>query len=145
MPQALRARPTVGLGPALDLHAAFTYTNARVDGGSLRRSLGWPAPRRDPGADHHGRRRPGATWTARTLTAEVRYESDRFDDDQNTRLIKAGTGVDARAEWRITPAVGAYIAADNLFNANIETGRSAANVVTYDAPRIVRVGLTLRR
>jgi hypothetical protein len=35
--------------------------------------------------------------------------------------------------------------ADNLLNANIETGRSAANVVTLDAPPMVRLGLTVRR
>ena len=90
----------------------------------------------------------GATWRALerlTLMAQVRYESSRFDDDQNTRLIKAGAGVDARAQWRLNDALSAYIAADNLFNANIETGRSAAGVVTYDAPRIVRVGLTVAR
>jgi hypothetical protein len=47
-------------------------------------------------------------------------------------------------EWRLTEALNAYVAADNLLNANIETGRSAANVVTLDSPRMVRVGLTLR-
>ena len=132
------------VGPALDLRAAFTYTDARVDGGAQAPQLTGLRPAETPELTVTA----AATWRALdrlTLTAEVRYESDRFDDDQNTRLIKAGTGVDARAEWKITPAIGAYIAADNLFNANIETGRSATNVVTYDAPRIVRVGLTLRR
>jgi hypothetical protein len=52
--------------------------------------------------------------------------------------------VDARAEWRLTQALNAYVA-DNLFNADIQTGRSAVGVVTYDAPRMVRVGLRLRR
>ncbi len=129
---------------SLDLRAAFTYTRARVDGGGQAPQLTGLRPAETPELTVTA----GATWRALdrlTLTAEVRFESARFDDDQNTRLIKAGTGVDARAEWRLTPSLNAYVAADNLFNANIETGRSAAGVVTLDAPRMVRVGLTLRR
>jgi vitamin B12 transporter len=132
------------LSAALDLRAAFTYTRARVDGGGQAPQLTGLRPAETPELTLTA----GAAWRARdrlTLTAEVRYESARFDDDQNTRLIKAGTGVDARAEWRLTQALNAYVAADNLFNANIQTGRSAVGVVTYDAPRMVRVGLTLRR
>jgi outer membrane receptor protein involved in Fe transport len=132
------------LGAAVDLRAAFTYTNARVDGGGQAPQLTGLRPAETPALTVTA----GATWRALdrlTLTGEVRYESSRFDDDQNTRLIKAGTGVDARAEWRLTRALDVYVAADNLLGANIETGRSAVGVVTYDAPRMVRVGLTLRR
>jgi len=50
-----------------------------------------------------------------------------------------------RADLRISGRLGAFIAADNVFDANLQTGRSAANVVTYDAPRVVLIGLTLRR
>jgi outer membrane cobalamin receptor len=74
----------------------------------------------------------------------VRYEGDRFDDDLNTLKINAGTGVNGRVAWRLTEAASVYVAAENLFNANLQTGRSAANVVTYDAPRMVQVGLNLR-
>jgi vitamin B12 transporter len=132
------------LTASLDLRAAFTYTNARVDGGGQAPQLTGLRPAETPELTATA----GAIWRALdrlTLTAQVRFESARFDDDQNTRLIKAGTGVDTRAEWRLTDALNAYVAADNLFNADIETGRSAANVVTLDAPRMVRVGLTLRR
>jgi outer membrane receptor protein involved in Fe transport len=80
-----------------------------------------------------------------TLSGGLRYESDRFDDDQNTRRIDGGTGVDARADLRISEGLGAFLAADNLFDDRLQTGRSAAGVVTYDAPTVVRVGLVLRR
>jgi vitamin B12 transporter len=132
------------LGATLDLRAAFTYTHARVDGGGQAPQLTGLRPAETPELTLTA----GATWRALdrlTLTAEVRYESTRFDDDLDTRPIKAGTGVDARAEWRLTQALNAYVAADNLFNANIQTGRSAVGVVTHDAPRMMRVGLTLRR
>ncbi|MDR3511707.1 MAG: TonB-dependent receptor [Caulobacteraceae bacterium] len=131
-------------GPTLDLRAAFTYTHARVDGGARAPQLTGLRPAETPAATVTA----DLAWRpvdVLTLTGEVRYESARFDDDQNTRKIDAGAGVNARAEWRLAKAVGVYVAADNLFNARIETGRSAANIVTYDAPRMVRVGLTLRR
>jgi hypothetical protein len=41
--------------------------------------------------------------------------------------------------------VSLYLAADNIFNAAIQTGRSADGVITDDAPRMVRIGASLRR
>jgi outer membrane receptor protein involved in Fe transport len=131
-------------GRTLELRAAFTYTHARVDGGSAAPQLTGLKPAETPIATLTA----VATWKPMdrlTLVGDVRYESARFDDDQNTRRIDAGTGVNARAEWALTPALNVFIAADNLLNADIETGRSAANVVTYEAPAMVRVGVTLRR
>lgn len=131
-------------GRAVELTVAFTYTHARVDGGGQAPQLTGRRPAETP----------TATLTAAldwrpldplTLSAELRYESARYDDDQNTRKIDAGTGVNGRAAWRVSRTMAVYVAADNLFDARIETGRSAAGVVTYDAPRMVRVGLTLRR
>ena len=127
----------------LTLRAAFTYTHARVDGGSTAPQLTGLRPAQTP----------AITYTASllwrpverlTLTAEGRYESARYDDDQNTRRIAPGFGVDGRVEWRVSGPLSAYLAAENIFNADIQTGRSAANVVTYDAPRQVRVGFAYR-
>ena len=132
------------IGRTLELRAAFTYTHARVDGGGAAPQLNGLRPAETPTATLTA----VATWkpTPRlTLIGDVRYESARFDDDQNTRRIDAGTGVNARAEWALTPALNVFVAADNLLDSNIETGRSAADVVTYDAPRVIRLGLTLRR
>jgi vitamin B12 transporter len=132
------------LGRTLELRAAFTYTHARVDGGSAAPQLTELRPAETPTATIT----LVATWKPidrLTLTGDVRYESARFDDDQNTRRIDAGTGVNGRAEWALTPTVNVFLAADNILDSNIETGRSAADIVTYDAPRVVRFGLTLRR
>ena len=132
------------IGRALELRAAFTYTHARVDGGSAAPQLTGLKPAQTPTATLTA----VVTWTPVervTLIGDVRYESARFDDDQNTRRIDAGTGVNARAEWALNPALNVFIAADNLFDSNIETGRSAADIVSYDAPRVIRLGVTLRR
>ena len=132
------------VGQTLELRAAFTYTHARVDGGGTAPQLTGLKPAQTPAATLTA----VATWTPierLTLIGDVRYESARFDDDQNTRRIDAGTGVNARAEWALNPGMNVFVAADNLFDADIETGRSAANIVTYDAPRVIRLGVTLRR
>ena len=129
---------------SVDLRAAVAYTHARVDGGNVAPQLTGKRPAETPAevatAD--------VVWRVAerlTLTGGLRYESDRFDDDRNTRRIDGGTGVDLRADLRISEGLGAFAAADNLFDAHLQTGRSAAGVVTYDAPRVVRIGLTLRR
>ncbi|HEY1753059.1 MAG TPA: TonB-dependent receptor [Caulobacteraceae bacterium] len=128
----------------LSLRAAATFTHARVDGGDQAPQLTGLRPAETPQlvvtAD--------AVWqplAALSLTGQLRYQSAEFDDDQNTRLIEGGTEVDARAEWRLSHQLSAYVAADNLFDAALQAGRSAAGVVTYAAPRMVRVGLAWRR
>src|SRR5206468_12689852 len=89
----------------------------------------------------------GADWRPLDrlgLTADARYESARFEDDQNTRRLDPALVVDARAEWRFTRHLSGYLAADNLFDADVQTGATADGVVSYDQPRVVRVGLTFR-
>jgi outer membrane receptor protein involved in Fe transport len=135
---------TYALGQRFDLAGAFAYTRARVDGGTQAPQLTGLRPAETPAVVATA----DANWRAAarlTLTAELRYESARFDDDQNTRLIAGGAGVGVRGEWRFTPDLAGFVAADNVTNANLQTGRSAAGVVTYDAPRMVRAGLTWRR
>ncbi len=131
-------------GQPLELRAGFAWTHARVDGGSQAPQLTGLRPAETPELTVTA----GAVWRplARlTLSADARYESKRYDDDQNTRPIEPGLGVDARAEWRIAGLAAVYIQANNLFDAAIQTGRNASGVVTYDAPTMVTVGLTIRR
>ena len=132
------------LSSAFELRGGFAFTHARVDGGDQAPQLTGKRPAETPDAVATA----DLIWRATerlSLSGGLRYESDRFDDDQNTRRIDGGTGVDARADLRLSRGLGAFVAADNLTDANLQTGRSAAGVVTYDAPRVVRVGLVLRR
>ncbi len=131
-------------GRALRVSVAVTYTQARVDGGSAAPQLNGLRPAQTP--------ETAATATAEWrplerlgLFMQLRYEGRRYDDDQNTRPIAAGTGVNARVNVRFLNAVSFYLNAENLLNADIQTGRTAAGVVSYDAPRIVTLGLAYRR
>jgi outer membrane receptor protein involved in Fe transport len=48
----------------------------------------------------------------------------------------------------VTDKVSLYLAADNLFDADVATSASAGAAgptITYDAPRMVRAGVSLSR
>ena len=126
------------------LRGAAGYTHARVDGQDQAPQLTGKRPAQAP------------EWTASAgldltpvkpllLHADLRYEGDRFDDDQNTLRLAPFARVDLRADWTLAHGAGVFIAVDNLFDAGIQTQRTADNIVSYDAPRTVSFGLTFRR
>ena len=73
----------------------------------------------------------------------MRYESARFEDDLNSRVLGAATTLDARAEFEVRTGVVAYVAADNLFDAEVEVSETGDGVAGYGPPRTVRAGLSL--
>ena len=88
---------------------------------------------------------PGCALDVLSLRAGLRYEGDRFDDDLNARELSAATEVDLRADWSVSRAVTLYAAAENLFDAKIETAQTGDGLESYDQPRTLRVGAILRR
>ncbi len=132
------------LADQLSLRAAVAYTDASVDGGVAAPQLTGLRPAQTPRFTATG----GADWLPISrlgLHGQVRWESARFDDDQNTRRLGPSAKVDVRADWTINSWAQVYVGADNLFDADIETGRAADGTISYDAPRVFRVGLSLRR
>ena len=128
----------------LTLRLAGAYTHAEVDGGSAAPQLTGLRPAQTPRLMIAGE----ATWRpvdALSLRTAVRYEGDRYDDDLNSRKLSAATAVDLRADWSVSRAVTLYAAAENLFDAEIETAETGGGLESYDQPRTVRVGLVLRR
>ena len=130
-------------GERFELSAALAYTHAKVDGGSAAPQLTGLRPAQTPRftATASANWRPIALVT---LYGAVRYESGRFDDDQNLRVLKAGTVFDARVSYAVTPQVSVFAAADNLFNTRLQTGRTADGVISAGAPRVARVGISLK-
>ncbi|WP_425993961.1 TonB-dependent receptor [Caulobacter sp. DWR1-3-2b1] len=136
----LEARVTRKLGAAVDVQAALSVTDARVDGGGVAPQLTGKRPAQAP------------IWSATTgvqwrvsdrlkLDADLTWEGKRFDDDLNSRVLGAGLRIDARADWRLAKGVTAYLAADNLLNEEIEVSRTADGVAGYANPRMARIGL----
>jgi vitamin B12 transporter len=129
---------------SVQLRLSGAYTDAKVDGRSVAPQLTGKRPAQTPKVVITG----GAHWAATaklSLDANVRYEGARFEDDLNTLTLRAAAGVDAQVEYRLTPDWGVYVAAENLTNAAIETGQTADHVISYDEPRVFRVGVRFRQ
>lgn len=125
----------------LVLATAFDYVDAHVEGGVAAPQLTGKRPAQAPRLTLTAGLR--ATPLDRlTLTANVRYESTRFADDQNTLALSPATTVDARISYRLWNGLSAYLAGDNLFNVRVATTESADLVTNFAAPRILRIGIS---
>ena len=132
------------LDRVLSWRAAVSATHARVDGGRSAAQLTGLRPAQTPELAVTA----GLDWRPidrLNLTADVRYESARFEDDLNSRKLRAGTEIDARAAWEVAPHSEIYLAVDNLADAEIDVGQTADGVTSFSAPRTVRVGFAFRR
>lgn len=132
------AQANYRVGEGISLRAAFALTDAHIRG--LR-------PAQTP------------RWTVTAgfeampverivLSANLRYESNRFSDDRNTLPLGSATTVDMRLSYQVSDRLSMYLAADNLLNSDVATSASAAvpvPIVTYDAPRMVRIGVSFTR
>lgn len=125
-------------GDSLSLRAAFALTDAHVKGLRPAQTPRWTVT---AGFD-------AMPLDRVVLSVDLRYESKRFSDDQNTLPLGSAATVDARLSYNVTDKVSIYLAADNLFNADVATSSSAgspAPVITNDAPRMLRAGVSLAR
>ncbi|MDB5443180.1 MAG: TonB-dependent receptor, partial [Phenylobacterium sp.] len=132
------------VSPTLGWRAAVSATHARVDGGSAAPQLTGLRPAQTPELTLTA----GLDWRPLdklSLTADVRYESSRFEDDLNSRKLRAGTEIDVRAGWSVAPRSEVYLAVDNLADAEIDVGQTADGVTSFSAPRTLRVGFAYRR
>lgn len=130
------------LTPTLSLTSAVSWTHAEVDGGTAAPQLTGLRPAQAP----RWSATAGLDWRATprlTLAAALRYESARFDDDLNSRVLDAAFTLDARAEWAFNERVTLWAAADNLFNEDVQVSQTANGVAGYGPPRTVSAGLRL--
>ncbi|MBU3969605.1 MAG: TonB-dependent receptor, partial [Alphaproteobacteria bacterium] len=127
---------------ALTLVAALSATDAEVDGGPAAPQLTGLRPAQAPAFGATA----GIDWRVMdrlTLGARARFESRRFDDDLNSRVLDAATTLDARADWRVSEGLVLYVAADNLLDAAVEVSETGDGVAGYGPPRTLRAGLSL--
>lgn len=132
------------VSPSLQFRGAFAATRARVKGGAEAPQLEGLRPAQTPRLTLTA----GVDWRpleALSLEAAARYESARFEDDLNTRRLAPALKIDARAAWRVAPDAEVYLAAENLFDADLEVSETADGVEAFAAPRTLRVGFALRR
>lgn len=119
-------------------------TRAEMDGGSVAPQLDGLRPAQTPEIAAT----LGLDWAASERlrgSGQVRHEGQRYEDDLNSRTLAAATTLDLRVAWKTGPDAEVYLAGDNLFDADIEAGISGDGLVTLAAPRMVRIGYSLRR
>jgi len=124
------------------LVAALSATDAELDGGTAAPQLTGLRPAQAPVFSATA----GFDWRVTdrlTFDARARYESRRFDDDLNSRVLEAAVIIGARTEWQVRTGVVLYVAADNLLNADVEVAETASGVAGFGPPRTLRAGLTL--
>lgn len=129
-----------GAAGAFEWRAALNYAHARMRGGQLDGLRPAQSPEWSLNA--------GLSWRASdrvTVAADASYESARFEDDQNSRVLAAATVLDLRLDYDISPALTLYAALENAGDAAVETAETADGVESFAAPRALRAGLRLRR
>ncbi len=123
---------------------AANYTDAEVDGGDAAPQLTGLRPAQAPEFSATA----SLDWMSPFgvgVYLDVRYESDRFDDDLNTRKLDAAVTVDMRVDYQLGAGVSVYAAADNLFNVDVQTGQTADGIFSYGPPQAFRLGLAYRQ
>ena len=126
----------------LSLTAAVSWTDAEVDGGSAAPQLTGLHPAQAP----EWSATAGVDWRATdrlTLIAAARYESDRYDDDLNSRVLEAAVTLDARAEWAVNDRALVYVALDNVTDEDVEVSETGLGIAGYGPPRTLSAGLRL--
>ena len=134
---------TYAFNQMISARAAFSLTDAEVNGGTAAAQLTGKRPLQTPKWTITG----GIVATPIdlvTIETYLRYESTRYSDDLNTLALKGVTTVDARVSFHVMPMVDVYAAVDNVFDTEVGSAKGADGVVTIDAPRMFRVGLSYR-
>jgi outer membrane receptor protein involved in Fe transport len=84
----------------------------------------------------------GLTWTDPrlvTATVQARFSGEQFDDDVNEFVLGAYGVVDFQVSRAVTQALVGFVAVENLFDKDYDTGRTPIRLVGW--PRTIRVGM----
>lgn len=126
----------------LDVHADLLITDARVRRAAVAPGL---VGRRLPQVPRtvltlRGVWRPAATWR---IEVAARATSRQFEDDENLLPLAGALTVDLSVRHRLRNGHELVLAAENLLDAEVETGRTAAGLVSLASGVWVRMGWTV--
>jgi outer membrane receptor protein involved in Fe transport len=139
----LEADLDFALTERLGLNAAIAVTDARFAETAEAIALRGKRPAQAPRASVTG----GTTWRlsdALTLSATMRWESTRFDDDLNSRRLPSTFTLDLGAQWRLPGPCAVTLAWRNATDTRVATALDEDGVAEYGAPRAASIGMTCR-
>lgn len=116
-----------------ELRAAYLYTDSRVERTGLR------VPQVPLNQGSFGVAFDGPV----TALLQARWAGDQFEDDLNRLPLPAYEVVDLSLRRTVRERFEVFLAAENLFDEEVVTGRTP--IETFGAPRMIQIGLTVRR
>ncbi|MDX2222778.1 MAG: TonB-dependent receptor, partial [Rhodospirillaceae bacterium] len=138
----IEAEATWRVSDALALTARYLFTDPTV-----RRSPDQPdlvGKRLAQVARHQGTLAVSWQPAARlTIDAQLRATSRQFDDDQNLRTLRGYVVSDLSLGFALIERAELFLAAENLFDRTIETGRSADGLISVGQRRQFAGGVRL--
>ncbi len=75
------------------------------------------------------------------VNLQFRYSSRQFEDDQNLIALAPFVTLDATVAYEFTDRISGALKIENLFDQEIETGKSVDGLVSIGAPRLVSLEL----
>jgi iron complex outermembrane receptor protein len=130
----VEAEGEVQLHPSLSVSVASGWVQSRYKGNTDLRDKRVPqVPSYNVGL---GLRFAQLGWTA---SSQLRVTGPQFEDDQNVYRLRRATVVDVFASRAVAGMITAFVAAENLFDATYDVGRTPT--LTTGLPRAVRAGV----
>ncbi len=133
-----------GTGPRPEIELRLSMVDGEVDGGHLLPALTGLRPAQSaPWASYVGVTLP--LRAGPQLTLALRGEGTRFEDDLNTRRLKAYQALDVRASWPLRPDLEVFVSSENVTGNPITTAISGAGILSETSTPLWRIGLTIMR
>jgi outer membrane receptor protein involved in Fe transport len=125
-----------------DVRAGASLTHARMSATGAAAFLNGLRPAQTPNfaASLSG----GWQQGGRGFEIVLRRVGAQYEDDLNTRVLKAATTVDASASWPLTGRLQIVARGENLTNALVMAGIGGDGSVERATPRTLWIGLRLR-
>lgn len=124
--------------PALAVTAQTTFTSSRFRGSQATPELEGNRVPQVPAVQFGA----GVTWSAPAqfgIAGQVRGSGAQYDDDQNTLLLDPYAVVDVSVSRPLARSLQAFVAVENLFDKDYDTGRTPLRTIGW--PRTVRAGV----
>ncbi len=138
----IEAKAALQVLPSVALRAAYLFTSPTIEEAadrSLEGKLLAQTPEHVVTAEIAWT--PVARWH---FTAQMRHSGRQFEDDQNSRTLAAFTTFDAVAIYEFSERGSAAVRVENVFDAEVETGKSATGLLSIGAPRQISCQLGWR-
>ena len=126
----------------LFVRASYLYTRPEIERASARELIGKLLAQTPEHIVAAGMEwRPHRQWL---LTAQARYVAEQFEDDQNAIALAPYYTADIAAFYELSAELSAGLRIENLFNAEIESGKTPDGLVSIGARRLITFQLQYR-